>query len=123
MTKPFVLIVEDDPKLNEIIKLTLETDFEIETCTDGNTAMELLGTIIPQIVVLDLHIPGKPGREILAHIRSDERLWRTRVILTTADSRLAEILHNEVDMILLKPVSPNQLRELTLRISSLPADH
>lgn len=119
MAKPFVLIVEDDPRLNEIITLTLQSDFEIETCTDGNTAMELLGNIIPQIVVLDLHIPGKPGREILTHIRSDKRLWRTRVILTTADNRLAEILHNEVDMVLLKPVSPGQLRELALRISAL----
>lgn len=119
MTKPFVLIVEDDPKLNEIINLTLQGDFELETCADGNTAMELLATIIPQIVVLDLHIPGTPGREILAHLRSDKRFWRTRVILTTADNRLAETLHNDVDIVLLKPVSPNQLRELALRISSL----
>jgi two-component system, OmpR family, phosphate regulon response regulator PhoB len=119
MTKPFVLIVEDDPKLNEIINLTLQGDFELETCADGNTAMELLANIIPQIVVLDLHIPGTPGQEILTHLRSDKRFWRTRVILTTADNRLAETLHNDVDIVLLKPVSPNQLRELALRISSL----
>lgn len=119
MTKPFALIVEDDPRLNEIISLTLEEDFELGTCADGNTAMELLGNIVPQIVVLDLNIPGTPGRQILAHIRSDKRFWRTRVIIATADSRQAEILHNEVDIVLLKPVSPSQLRELALRISSV----
>jgi DNA-binding response OmpR family regulator len=119
MTKPFALIVEDDPKLNEIISLTLEEDFELETCADGNTAMELLGNIVPQIVVLDLNIPGTPGRQILTHLRSDKRFWRTRVIIATADSRQAEILHNEVDIVLLKPVSPSQLRELALRISSV----
>lgn len=119
MSKPFALIVEDDPKLNEIICLTLEADFEVETCIDGDTAMELLGNVVPQVVILDLHIPGIPGRELLAHIRSNQRFARTHVILTTADNRQAEILHNDVDMILLKPVSPNQLRELALRISSL----
>jgi DNA-binding response OmpR family regulator len=119
MTKPLALIVEDDPKLNKIMILTLQDDFEFETCIDGDTAMELLGNIIPQVVILDLNIPGKSGREILAHIRSNKRFWRTRVIVTTADNRQAELLHNDVDIVLLKPVSPLQLRELALRISSM----
>ncbi len=119
MTKPFALIVEDDPKLNEIIALTLQEDFDLETCVDGNTAMELLGNIIPQIVVLDLNIPGKSGRDILTHIRSNKRFQNTHVIVATADNRQAETLHNEVDIVLLKPVSPGQLRELALRISSM----
>ncbi len=119
MTKPLALIIEDDPKLNEIISLTLNEDFELETCVDGNAAMELLGNIVPQVVILDLNIPGKSGREILTHIRMNKRFWRTRVIMTTADNRQAEMLHNEVDIVLLKPVSPGQLRELALRISSL----
>lgn len=119
MTKPSALIVEDDPTLNEIIALTLEEDFDIETCADGNTAMELLGKIVPQIVVLDLNIPGVPGREILTHIRSNKRFEKTHVILATADGRQAETLHNEADIILLKPVSPGQLRELALRVSSM----
>lgn len=113
------MIIEDDPKLNQIITLTLQTDFDLESCVDGNTAMDLLGNFVPQIVILDLNIPGVSGREILTHIRSDKRLWRTRVIVTTADNRQAEILQNEVDIVLLKPVSPMQLRELALRISSM----
>ncbi len=119
MTKPLALVIEDDPKLNEIINLTLESDFELETCADGNAAMELLGNFVPQVVVLDLNVPGTSGREILAHIRSNKRFWRTRVIVATADSRQAEILRNDVDIVLLKPVSPGQLRELALRISSM----
>ena len=111
------MIVEDDPQLNEIIALTLQEDFDLETCVDGNTAMELLGNFIPQVVVLDLNIPGVSGREILTHIRADKRFSRTHVIVATADNRQAEILHNEADIILLKPVSPGQLRELALRVS------
>lgn len=119
MSKPLALIVEDDPSLNEIIALTLREDFELETCTDGDAAMELLGNVVPQVVVLDLNIPGIHGRDVLAHIRSNKRFQRTHVIIATADSRQAEILHNDADIILLKPVSPAQLRELALRVSSL----
>ncbi len=119
MAKPLAFIIEDDPQLNEIMSITLQADFDLETCTDGNVAIECLRRIVPQIVVLDLNIPGTPGRDILAYIRSNERFAKTRVILTTADNRQAETLHNDADIILLKPVSPTQLRELALRLSML----
>jgi len=116
MAKPFVLIVEDDPKLNDIISITLQDDFEFEACMDGNSALERLKIIIPNLVVLDLNLLGTSGVDILTYIRSDKRLARTRVILATADERQAETLTDEADIILLKPVSPAQLRELALRI-------
>jgi len=122
MTKPFVLIVEDDPKLNEIIIIALQADFELEACTDGGAAMEQLKSITPDIVVLDLNLPGSSGKEILAYIRSEERLAKTRVILATADERQAETLTNNADIILLKPVSPGLLRDLTLRMSGIKQD-
>ena len=117
MSKPFVLIVEDDPKLNEIISITLQDDFEFKACKDGNSAFNYLKTIVPSIVVLDLNLPGISGVDILKYIHSDKRLAKTRVILATADERQAETLTDEADIILLKPVSPAQLRELALRIS------
>ncbi len=117
MAKPLVLIVEDDPKLNEIITITLQDDFELETCTDGDMALVHLRTIAPQIVVLDLNLPGTTGVNLLTYIRSDLRLAKTRVILATADERQAETLTEDADIVLLKPVSPSQLRELALRIS------
>jgi len=119
MTKPFVLIVEDDPRLNEIIILTLQDDFELEAFSDGDTAMARLKQIVPQFVVLDLNLPGFPGRDILEYIRSDKRLAKTRVILATADERQAETMTDAADIVLLKPVSPAQLREMTLRMSSV----
>lgn len=119
MTKQSVLIIEDDPKLNEIMSITLRSDFEIETCIDGKEGLRRLGTITPNIVVLDLNLPGASGREILTSIRTDERFAKTRVILTTADERQAEMMTEEVDIVLLKPVSPVQLRELALRLRSM----
>ena len=114
--KDTALIIEDDPKLNEIISLTLQADFEIETCTDGRAGLGRLKETTPHIVVLDLNLPGTSGREILSFLRADERFAKTRVIITTADERQAETLTDEVDIVLLKPVSPVQLRELALRL-------
>ena len=118
MPKPLALLVEDDPQLNEIMSITLQVNFELENCADGNSAMERLKTIVPQIIVLDLHLPDLSGRDILSYIRSEERFAKTRVILATADERQAETLTNDADIVLLKPVSPGQLRELALRLSA-----
>jgi len=116
MSKPLVLIVEDDPKLNEIISIALEADFELDAYTDGGMALERLKNTTPQIIVLDLNLPGLPGKDILAYVRAEERLARTRVILATADERQAETLTNNADIVLLKPVSPGLLKELALRM-------
>jgi CheY-like chemotaxis protein len=116
MTKPLVMIIEDDPTLNQIFTIALEGDFETETIPEGKTALARLADVIPVLVVLDLHLPGAPGREILAKIRGDERLSKTRVILATADERQADMLYEQADMVLLKPISPGQLKELARRL-------
>jgi len=74
MAKPLVLIVEDDPKPNEIISITLQADFIIDACEDGGKALELLRTLVPQLVVLDLNLPETTGANILSYIRSEERM-------------------------------------------------
>jgi DNA-binding response OmpR family regulator len=117
MKKPFVFIVEDDPKLNEIISITLQEDFELEACMDGDDALKRIREIVPDLVVLDLNLPGTSGTNLLTFIRADERLLKTRVILATADERQAETLTDEADIILLKPVSPSQLKDMALRMS------
>ena len=116
MTKPLALIIEDDPQLNTIMSITLQADFEIETYADGSSGLDRLKYTIPKIVVLDLNLPGVQGKEILQNIRTDERLSNTRIIITTADERQAETLTDMADIVLLKPVSPAQLRELASRL-------
>lgn len=117
MTKPVAFIVEDDPKLNNIAAITLESEFAIESFMDGDSAAQRLDQAVPDLVILDLHIPGIAGADLLSRIRTDERFVQTRVILTTADERQAETLTDAADIILLKPVSPGQLRELAKRLS------
>ena len=119
MTKPIVLIVEDDPGLGEVFSIALREKFETEIYSNGTNALTRLGQLIPAIVVLDLHLPGASGMSILKHIQSNERFITTRVILCTADAHEANALREKVDIVLLKPVSPTQLRELALRLSAI----
>lgn len=117
MTKPQAFIVEDDPHLNQIFSTTLKADFEIHSLADGDQAIAELARFSPELVVLDMNLPGASGRDVLTYIRSEKkRLAHTRVILATADALQADLLQNEADLVLLKPVSPVQLRELALRI-------
>jgi two-component system chemotaxis response regulator CheY len=117
--KALAVVIEDDPQLNEIIALTLQADFDIDTCSDGTSGWKRLTEVTPRVLVLDLNLPGMPGREILAKLRADERFKNTRVILATADGRQAETLTDAADIVLLKPVSPAQLRELAVRLKTM----
>ena len=119
MAKPYALIVEDDPGLGEVFSLTLKDIFETEICSNGTAALMRLGKLTPAIIVLDLHLPGMSGKDILKHIKSDNRFNKTRVILCTADAHEANILQEEVDIVLLKPVSPSQLRDLASRMLAI----
>lgn len=114
---PLALIIEDDPKLSTIFAETLKmAEFETETIADGQVALERLTTIVPDVVVLDLHLPQVSGREILHQIRADERLAHTRVMVVTADAAMADSLGDAADLSLLKPVSIHQLHDLATRL-------
>lgn len=117
MTPPLVLIVEDDKKLAEIFSLTLRAaGLRTEHAADGAIALTRLAEITPDLILLDLHLPNVAGPEILQYIRHDVRLANTRVILATADERLAETLDDQASLVLLKPVSPEQLNVLVSRL-------
>jgi CheY-like chemotaxis protein len=116
MEKPLVLIVEDDPIQSQIFKIALRNDFVVETFLDGASASARLSEVTPALVLLDLNLPGTSGRKLLTQIREDKRIANIRVILTTADEQQADILHNDADLVLLKPISPKQLRELSKRL-------
>ncbi len=117
MTNPLALIIEDDKKLSVIFEQAMKTaEFDTEVVRDGRRALTRLAEITPAVVVLDLHLPGVPGGDILKSIRADKRLADTRVMLATADPITAESLRSEADLVLLKPISFSQLRDLAFRL-------
>lgn len=116
MTNPLAFIVEDDPKLSDIFAVSLRSaNFDTEIVADGPAALVRLGEIVPAIIILDLHLPGLSGEKILAWVRADARFAQTHILLATADAQSAEVLKDQADLILLKPISPLQLRDLAAR--------
>jgi CheY-like chemotaxis protein len=118
MSKPLALVIEDDPLQNQIFALALTSSFEIETFADGSHAIERLADVTPKLVILDINLPGASGAQVLEVIRRDSRFDDTRVILATANSQEAEILREKSDIVLLKPISPIQLREFAERMKA-----
>jgi CheY-like chemotaxis protein len=115
--KPLALVIEDDQKQATVFAQALRmAEYETEIIRDGQEALNRLGEVIPALVVLDLHLPKISGKDIFQQIRADQRLNQTRVMLATADPLFAETLRSEVDLVLLKPISFNQLRDLASRL-------
>jgi len=83
--------------------------------SNGKTAVEVLHKNPPDIVLLDLKLPGLPGSEVLRIIHSEESLKHIHVIIVTGYSEIADSLPDTNDLVLQKPVSPNQLSELVGR--------
>ncbi len=116
MSKPLALIIEDDLEIAKIISLSLKHEFEVEIIANGNSAIARLEQIVPMLIVLDLHLPEVSGMDILAHLHSDTRFKAVKVIICTADALRAEMLRGQADLVLLKPISPSQLRGLASRM-------
>lgn len=110
------LIIEDNEDLADIFAMALQkAGFETQTVGAGDIALAQLSSTTPNIVILDLNLPRVSGMQILRHIRADTRLADTIVIIATAYPTLAESLRDKVDLVLLKPVSFVQLRDLAMR--------
>lgn len=115
--KNIAFVIEDDADLSEIFTRALEAaGFEVETIQNGEVAEERLKEVVPNVITLDLHLPRVDGVTLLKQIRSDERFKRTRVIITTADSVQAEFLRDQATIVMVKPISFSQLRDISARL-------
>jgi len=88
-----LLQVEDDADIREITKLALEFagGFYVVQCADGPDALVRLQTFKPDVLVLDMMMPGMTGVELLARIRMQPALARIPAVFMTARSLPAQI--------------------------------
>lgn len=111
MKKPFALIVEDNPKLSSIYNTILQnTGYDTEVIANGDQALAWVKTVIPDLILLDIHLPYVSGEEVLRYIRSDPRVAHTPVILLTADLYAAKALEDQVEHVIIKSLGVSKLR-------------
>lgn len=117
MDKPVALIIEDDRDIVALFRHVLDiAGYHTEMILNGKEAMNRLEIFKPDIVLLDLQLPGMSGVEILKRMRADERLSTVPVVVITAYAPIADSLPVEPDLLLLKPVDINQLSRLVQRL-------
>jgi two-component system, OmpR family, alkaline phosphatase synthesis response regulator PhoP len=108
-----ILIADDEPDILEIIKYNLQTEgYEIITAKNGNEAIEQAKKYQPDLIILDIMMPGKNGIEVCNVLRLQPAFAKTLIIFLTALSdEGTEIrgLESGGDDFLNKPISPKVL--------------
>ena len=104
-----ILIVEDHPTMREAMRLVLEGEgFEIDEAPDGDRALAAVRSDHPDLVLLDMSIPGTSGPEVLATVKGDPATADVRVIVVTAtgEEGRSAALAGGADHYFTKPFSP-----------------
>ena len=115
-----ILVVDDDKDILELLKYNLEKEgYQIKTASDGIAAVEVADRFIPDVVLLDIMMPGQDGVETCRLLRLNPKLADTHIIFLTARSEeYSEVAAFEVgaDDYISKPIKP---RALLSRIKAL----
>ena len=110
MRRPRVLIVEDDEELRRLYRHALRlTRYHVEEARGGFEALRLLAAQTPDVVVLDLMMPGLDGFVVLAELAAQTRIPPIPVVIVTASAENLESF--TVSCVLRKPVSTEELVE------------
>jgi len=114
-----ILIVEDHPTMREAMRLVLEGEgFAIQEAADGEAALAAIHASPPDLLFLDLNIPGTSGTGVLEAVRADPACAEVRVIVVTAagEESRAEALRLGADEYFTKPFSPTALLQTVERV-------
>ena len=105
-----VLVVDDDTALAEMIGIVLRSEgFEPSFCADGGEAVEAFRTTRPELVLLDLMLPGMDGIEVCSRIREESGV---PIIMLTAKGDTTDVvrgLESGADDYIVKPFNPKEL--------------
>jgi DNA-binding response OmpR family regulator len=108
-----ILLVDDHSDIRRLIRITLGKAYEVLEAEDGVTGLELARKQKPDLVVLDVMMPGEiDGFQVLDAIKADPAMLNTRVIMVTARGQAHDYeagMARGADAYFIKPFSPLQL--------------
>ena len=112
-----ILVVDDEPDLLRFVRRALEAEgYQVQTATDGGDGLRLALTTEPDLIVLDLLMPGVDGQAVLSAVLAHDPSTRVLVLSATADvqARIACLERGAVDFL----AKPFAVRELLARVRS-----
>lgn len=116
-----ILYIEDDPDIQEVARMALEVvgNYEVGLCSSGSEALNLVEEFRPDLVLLDVMMPGMDGLSTLEALRSMPGMAKTPVIFVTAKVQANEVAQyrelGAIDVIA-KPFDPMHLAEEVFRL-------
>jgi CheY-like chemotaxis protein len=105
-----ILVCDDDPSLRELVRAVLGPGYRFVEAADGTEALEIARALRPDLIVLDVMLPGLSGIEVLEAIRTDDDLRDLKVVVITAWSHAEmEAQVAGADRFVSKPFDPDEL--------------
>ncbi|MEY2687814.1 MAG: hypothetical protein RL375_2012 [Pseudomonadota bacterium] len=106
-----VMCIEDDPDIRMILEFSLRQvgGYEVHGCADGPTALAEVGAFAPDLILLDVMMPGMSGPETLAALRTLPAMIGVPVVFLTAKAMLDEVealLDHGATGVIVKPFDP-----------------
>lgn len=115
-----VLIADDEPNIVISLEFLMKREgHEVSIARDGQQALQLIRSLQPDLVLLDVMMPSKSGLEVLQAVRADEEIAATKILLLTAKGRETDVAKGMAlgaDAYMTKPFST---RELAARVRQL----
>jgi len=115
-----ILIVEDRANSRELLRTVLEQQgYVVQEAGDGDEALSRIRTQIPDLILMDLHLPGRDGYDILREIRNTPAMAALPVVAVTANAMPGDrekVLSAGFTGYISKPVALGQLREEVNRL-------
>jgi DNA-binding response OmpR family regulator len=112
--RPLVLVAEDDEDILELVVFDLEDEgYEVLTARDGEAAVALALERRPDLILLDVAMPGLDGYEVTRRLRADEATRGTPVVLLTARAQVRDVIlgfEAGANDYVTKPFRPDELR-------------
>lgn len=124
MAKAEILIVEDHPTMREAMRLILETEgFEIREAIDAAQALSMAKENPPDLMFLDLNIPGASGTDVLTTLKADPETSGVRVVVVTAEGEEIRdyVMSLGADEYFTKPFSPTALLRTVEKVLADPS--
>jgi len=86
-----VLLIEDEPNIIEAVSFILSRDgWDVKTHSNGHDAVDAVRNRTPDLIILDVMLPGKSGFDILKEIRSEQQFALTPVLMLTARGQVKD---------------------------------
>lgn len=110
-----ILIADDNQQIRMLVAAALRSlGHELEMAEDGEEALEMATANPPDLVLLDVQMPGLDGFEVLRFLRTRPATAHVKVVMLTADAQAADKLRGAelgANGYVVKPFSPSELRE------------